>query len=235
MSAVMGFGTRSVTNLQLALYTLSIRQPGPSAVGLPAYSYTFPLSPQSLQKSAMSLNQFQDFRGAASTRGVTRSGDEFGTAPPVFTLKGTTGHKLHSNDGYLWDGRTSVKRLQALLAKYDALNTQQMLAQQQYLYTLEFYDYFMGDFWQVMPIGPQVIEQSADKPLFSYYTLTLAGMKAVDAFVPPLEADILTQTLGAGAVSAILGAQGLFSDLSTGYGDLSDQASSALTTLQGIV
>ena len=235
MGLVQTFGTRSVTNTRLALYTLSIRQPGPAAAGLPAYSYTFPLSPQAVQKSVVSLAQAYEMRGPASTRGVTRNVDEAGTAPPIFTLRGTTGFKLHSNDGYLWDGVTSIKRLEAILAQYDTLNTQQMLSGQQYLYTLEFYDYFKGDFWQVVPVGPQGFDQSADKPLLSNYTLQLAGVRAVSAFVTELEADILADTLGAGAVSAILGAQGILQDISDGYGALTSSVSSGLSSLSTLI
>ena len=79
-------------------------------------------------------------------------------------------------------------------------------------FQLEFYDYFSDEYWVVEPMGEQVIHQSADRPLLTYYRLGWAAVKpvgnpifgAIDELasilnIPGLSAFAgLTDTLGAG-------------------------------------
>jgi len=201
---VQGFQTIPVANLQLALYTLTVRAPGGFGAPVPGLSFTFPISPQNVRKEAQAATAIFDTAGYAYQNGVNRSADEYGIAPPVYTLRGTTGWKLHSQDGYQWTGRESCLQLQSILQQYAQLNTAQQQNQQPDLYTLELYDYFMEEFWQVVPVGAIGIEQSADRPLMSFYTFRLAAVASVSDPVPP-NLDAVAAILAASAPAGIGG------------------------------
>ena len=115
------------------------------------------------------LSTFSDTQGPPISNGVTRVIDTYGLGPPIYTIEGTTGWDYHSSDGYLLTGLQSVKNLNSFLAYYATLNQQQRAAGNPNYYTLEFYDFFTGNFWQVEPVGPQTMRQSADRPTLTYY------------------------------------------------------------------
>lgn len=195
------FATSPVQQVPLALYTLSIRSPGSLSSALALYSYTFPLTPQAVRKEVPTPNAIFDTQGSPTTGGIARTGDEYGQALPIFTIRGTTGYAYHSADGYQWTGLQSCQRLEALLRQYATLNQGQIKAQQTDLYSLEFYDYFKSEFWQVLPLGVQTVEQSADRPMLPFYTFRLAALAQVQ---DPLPADndavstLLSQDSGSG-------------------------------------
>lgn len=196
-----GFSTIKVPNTRLALYTLSIRSPGYSLLSF--FTYTFPISPAALRKSPTAMTAIYDSSGPPSMAGVTRNVDSFGQAPPVFILEGTTGWDRHQTDGMIFTGLQSIQQLQYLLNLYAQLNQQQMQANNPSLYTLEFYDYFNQDYWQVEPIGQIEISQSERAPTLQYFRLRFAAIQPVSAPIisNPL-ADPVQQLFAAGAGAA---------------------------------
>lgn len=171
--ADQSFQTIPVRNTRLALYTLSIRTAGSPFV--PYASYTFPISPAAIAKEYTSLTNIYDVQGSPSQSGVKRIADIYGNSPVTFVIEGTTGWKMHATDAYAWTGLESIKYLQQMLQTYAELNQTQSNNNQP-LYTLEFYDYFTGDFWQVEPVGRQEIRQSRDRPQLVNYSFRLAGI-----------------------------------------------------------
>lgn len=168
------FGTIPVTPHRIALYSMSIRAPG---IPFLAYaSYTFPLSPAAILKDFTSLTNYFDVQGEPEDGGVARIIDSYGNTPVIYSISGTTGWKMHATDGYALTGLDSIKALQEFLHLYAKLNATQG-ATNQPPYTLEFYDYFSGEFWQVEPFGKQEFRQSRDRPLLTNYSLRWAGVR----------------------------------------------------------
>jgi len=206
------FSTVKVPNTRLALYTLSIRSPGYSLLSF--FTYTFPISPGALRKSPTAMTAIYDSSGPSFAAGVTRNVDSFCQAPPIFTLEGTTGWDRHRTDGMIFTGLQSIQQLQYLLNLYAQLNQQQMQANNPSLYTLEFYDYFNQDYWQVEPIGPLDISQSERAPTLQYYRLRFAAIQPVSApLISNLFADPIQQLFAAGAGSASQALQGGISSI----------------------
>ena len=108
--------------------------------------------------------------------------DTYGLAPPVFTIEGTTGWDMHSADGYSLTGLQSMQQLAAFLATYADLNQVNRLAGIAQLFKLEFYDYFTSNFWEIEPIGPQIFQQDATRPLLVYYRFRWAATKPAGLF-----------------------------------------------------
>jgi hypothetical protein len=209
LSAAQRFSTAKIPETQLALYTLTIRYPG---AGLAPYvTYTFPISPSSLRKSPSAMAAIYDTAGPSQMRGVQRTVDAWGMSPPNFVLEGTTGWDRHQTDGLALTGLQSIQKLQAIFNLYAELNQAQMAANNPYLYTLEFYDYFNEDFWQVEPIGEQEIRQSERAPKLQYYRLRFAGIRPVAA--PPPDIFIADPILGLFAASASVAAQVTLGDI----------------------
>lgn len=173
------FRTEPVPNYQAAIYALSIRSPGFSA--LDYLTYTFPLSPELLRKEWMAFTAIYDTAGNAAQLGVNRDADVFGQSPPYFTIEGTTGWQRHQSDGYVYTGIQSMKALEQFIGTYQQLNQSLLSQQQQQLYTLEFYDYFRGDYWQVEPEGPQGVWQAKERPLYINYRFRFAAIQKVNA------------------------------------------------------
>lgn len=226
-STQQSFRQGMVPNVQQALYALSIRAPGASA--LPFSTYTFPMSPQSVQKTFTSMSTVYDVPGSAAYNGVVRQVDIFGTSPVTYVLEGSTGWNRHSTDNFLYTGLQSIQTLQALLSEYAQLNQQLIQAGNSILYTLEFYDYFSQEFWQVEPIGPQWINQDASQPLYTKYKFVLAGIQHVSAPLISSSSDILGQLFTAAVGPAIASAQSAISGvLTSAEGSLSSALSSIL-------
>ncbi len=196
-------------NFQPAVYTLSIRSP---LTGTEFASFTFPLSPQGVKRERAFLGNYYDTQGSAIDHGVARVVDQFGFAPAVYTIEGTTGWQRHLMDGFLLTGLQSIQVLEKLIEKYADLNVKQVTQGSQDLYTLEFYDYFASEFWEVVPIGPQGFIQSAAKPLYTYYRFHWVAVREVSA--PILgRVDALAQVFTTPATTAVVNAANTASNL----------------------
>ncbi len=186
------FSTKSLVNTQLALYTLSIRDPNdPSKV---VYGYTFPLTPGSVSKEFTAMSAIYDVQGQLSVdpTGVHRIVDNYGNSPPTFLIEGTTGWQYHSADGYLYTGLQSISLIQNILNQYALLNQQQQANNQAKPYLLEYYDYFSGEFWQVVPYGRQTVRITRERPLVFDYSFRLAAVVSLAAPIPQPQDPILT-------------------------------------------
>ena len=174
------FRTQTVPSDQTVLYQLSIRAPGAS--GDEIATYTFPLSPSALRTENNAMASYVDTQGPAKYQGVTRVVDRYGLTPPTFGIEGTTGWDQHSTDGYGLSGLQSIQALKAFLAYYETLNQQQVQSGISSLYVLEFYDYFMSQFWQIEPVGPQLIRQDAQRPLLTYYRFRWIATRPIGVY-----------------------------------------------------
>ncbi len=174
------FKTQPLSNTRMALFALSIRSPKNSAQ---AYAtYTFPISPAAVSKEYTSMTNIYDVQGSPTQSGVQRIVDIYGNSPVTFQIEGTTGWKFHQADGFQFSGVDSIAVLQDFLQTYAQLNQTQSNGNQP-LYTLEFYDFFNSDFWQIEPIGRQEVRQSRDRPQILNYSFRFAGI--VDLNNPP--------------------------------------------------
>jgi len=207
------FGTLPLPNYQPAVYTLSIRQAGNS---FEYAGYNFPITPASIRKEYAALTGIYDVQGSSKTRGVARQADVYGATPPTFMIEGTTGWQRHSADGYVLTGLESIQLLQAFLAQYDTLNAQALANASQNVFTLEFYDYFLQEYWQIEPVGPQGFYQDNQRPLFTNYRFRWAAIKELSQ--PPLgEADALLQVFGTSAATSVINAGTTLAGLSALY------------------
>ena len=94
------YRTENVVNNNTAVYVLSLRNPnGAKTV---ATNYIFPISPSNLRKAATAMSSFYDVSGTPIENGVSRIVDQYGMAPPIYTLEGTTGWQRHSNDNFAY-------------------------------------------------------------------------------------------------------------------------------------
>ena len=200
---------------QPAIYQISIRAPQSGFADFA--TYTFPLTPSSLRVERSSLSSYTDVQGDPTTQGVTRVVDTYGLSPPTFIIEGTTGWDRHSADGFLLTGLQSIQALQAFLAQYASLNQIQRQTNNPNLYALEFYDYFGNNFWQIEPVGPQMIRQSADRPLLTYYRFRWVGIQPVGIPLFGL-VDALASTLGTSAPQAAINAGLTVGAFLTAYG-----------------
>ncbi len=209
------FLTSTVPTDRPALYQLSIRSPGPNSSEIA--TFTFPLSPSSLRASASAMSTYIDTQGPPTYQGVTRVVDRYGLAPPLFTIEGTTGWDRHLADGFVLPGLQSMNLLRAFLVNYETLNQQQLKQGISTLYTLEFYDFFTPQFWQIEPIGPQVVRISNDRPLLYYYRFYWAAIGPVGV---PLagELDAIASVLETPVAQAALGAVSTLNAVLTTYG-----------------
>lgn len=201
------FRTTAVAQYQLAMYQLSIRDPLNYWADLA--TYTFPLSPTLLRMERNSLSSYADIQGTPSSNGVTRVMDTYGLSPPTWTVEGTTGWDLHSTDGMALTGLESIMLVQKFLARYAQLNQVQRQAGNPNLYQLEFYDYFQQQFWQVEPVGPQGVRQSADRTKLTYYRFRWAGIQPVGVPLTGIADEVLNALGDSAAQSAVATAQTL--------------------------
>lgn len=162
------------------------------------------------------MSSYSETQGTPLQQGVARVVDVYGLTPPIFTIEGTTGWDRHASDGYILTGLQSVQLLAAFLARYAQLNQIQRAAGIAQLYALEFYDYFGDNFWQVEPVGPQILRQAADRPLLTYYRFRWVGVKPVGIPILGL-ADAIAQTLGVSAAVAAVNAASSLGAMLTAY------------------
>lgn len=187
------YRTKPVNTLPPALYSLAIRTGSPPY--LPLFIYLFPISPSNLQKQRAGMGNFYDVAGSPALAGVQRTPDLYGLSPPIWTISGTTGVKTHSTDHYLFTGLQSALILQGVIEQYFSLVA---AAGGTNLPRLEFYDYYASDFWQVVPLQPQTILQSASAPQLLQYQFRLVGIQsllqpltaAIDTLLSPLVASV---------------------------------------------
>lgn len=169
------FQNQPVVNQGQVLFTLSIR--GPQAPYPTQQTYTFPISPASIQRVYPSYANVYDVPGPAQLNGVFRVVDTYGMGAISYIIEGTTGWQLHGTDGSQLTGMDSISALFQMLNKYAALNAQQMANGDSKLYLLELSDYWYGEFWQVVPVGPQMLRQRSNRPLLFEYSLRLVGVR----------------------------------------------------------
>lgn len=170
----------STKNAQLPppLYALALRFPSPPYI--PLFLYTFPISPANIRKEFTAMTNVYDVIGPSQNFGVTRIPDVYGKSPPTWLIEGTTGQKYHQTDGGLFTGLESILIMQGVLSQYFSLNAQRAATgNANQLYRLEFYDYYTSDFYEIVPIGPQIIRQDAQRPSLLYYRLRLAGIQSL--------------------------------------------------------
>lgn len=178
------FRTVPIPNFRPAVYQIAIRYPFPPN---PIFLiYTFGVSPQNVRKEYTALTAIYDVMGSSQQAGVQRIVDTFGLAPVMYTIAGTTGWQYHSTDAVQYTGLQSISALESAIVQYAQLNQQQVENQQSDMYIMEFYDYFTGNYWQVVPVGPQGFYQDVSKPLYVNYQFRLAGVQPLNA--PPIQA-----------------------------------------------
>lgn len=199
-SPSQSFQNIPLTNSKLALYTLSIRAPNSGSL---VTSFTFPLSPSSVIKEYTAMSNIYDVKGSAAQFGVQRTVDTYGNSPISYRIEGTTGWQYHSTDGFSQTGNDAIASLQIMLNQFAQYNISQQDNNSADLYTLEFYDYFSGDFWQVIPIGPQIIRQNRDRPLYFDFAFRWAGVQSLSAPMPSTQNDPVLNALSVAQPQAI--------------------------------
>lgn len=207
------FRTYAVPNFQLALYQLQIREGTSHSL---YDSYTFPLSPESVRKEFSGLANYYDVQGDQKNNGVLRVIDVYGIAPPTIMLEGTTGWKLHQSDAFKYTGLQSIQRIVELLSIYTNLNQGRISSGNQDLYELWFFDFFLNEYWAVVPIGPQGIRQSAARSLYVNYSFRLVVSRRLDSAELDLP-DSITQLLAASSTSSAKEFQSFVSTFTTAY------------------
>lgn len=143
-------------------------------------TYLFPISPQSIGRNSTAMATIYDTQGTTKENGVHRVIDEYGQAPPTWTLRGTTGYQYHNTDNYQYTGWQSLQEIKNLIDSFAALNS----SQSEYgfpLYTMELSNYYDSEFWQVVPVGPQSIAREANRPIWGYYDFTFVGIKPIES------------------------------------------------------
>jgi hypothetical protein len=143
-------------------------------------TYLFPISPQNIGRSSVSMATVYDTQGTTKENGVHRVIDEYGQAPPTWTLRGTTGYQYHNTDNYQYTGWQSLETIRTLIESFAALNS----SQSEYgfpLYTMELSNYYDNEFWEVVPVGPQNITREANRPIWGYYDFTFVGIKPIQS------------------------------------------------------
>lgn len=179
------FGVQYVSNTLKPTYVLTLVSPslGPGI----QLEYVLPISPQSLQIQRKSLSSWYETQGTSSQQNVNRIIDLYGLTPIIFTIRGTTGFNKYSNTGYDMTGTQLMKQLQFIMEAYFSSVQSNQPSQLQWL------DYFYGEYWEVVPVGPFNIQQDASRPLWMYYEFTLAGTHRLnDSQVPsdPIQSNL---------------------------------------------
>lgn len=178
ISGIVGTGTKfptqMVANTRTTQYSLIfITGPNPKD----ATTYNFPITPQQYSMQRRSLAMPYDTPGSSQNLNVNRIVDVYGLTPITFKIQGTTGFNKHAVDGFLYSGIESLRLLQKLLEIY--FEFAQTFPKP--TVSLQFLDFYYQEFWNVVPVGPLVINQSKEKPQLMFYDLTLAGTTRVSS------------------------------------------------------
>jgi hypothetical protein len=210
-----------------AVYRLSIHNPGKAKTAL--MTYTFPLSPSNIRRTETSMASFYDTPGTPGQYGVSRLVDQYGMAPLIFDIEGTTGWQKHLADGFQYTGLQSVQTIQAYLLEFAKLNADKALANAHDFYTMELYDYFSSVFYEVVPVGPQQVWQDQQKPLLSYYKFHLVGVRPVAA--PPHAASAASDPIASAFGAAVSSVQASVSGAMSGVSSLYSSAQSVVSSV----
>ncbi len=173
-----------------ALYSLVLR--APTAPFLPLAIYSFPMSPQNIRREVTGMGNFYDVQGSPSNFGVNRIPDIYGQSPPIYSIAGTTGVKYHTRDGFLWTGLQSIEILTGIISQYFSLNAAAAQAGSSNLFRLEFYDFYMGEFWQIIPLGPQGLQQSSARPQLVFYSFRFVATQSLEQPIAALFDPLLS-------------------------------------------
>ena len=225
------YRNKQVPNMQQAIYRLSIHQPNKAKTALA--TYTFPLSPSSIRRTETSMATFYDTPGTAAQYGVSRLVDQYGMAPLIFDIEGTTGWQKHLTDGFKYTGLESIQTVQSMLLKFANLNVDKMDSQSPNLYTMEFYDYFSSVFYEVVPVGPQQIWQDKQRPVLSYYKFHLVGVKSIAHALEP--ANGTNDPIAAAFGAAVATVQNNVSTFISGVSSLYGSAQSVVSSVSSIL
>ncbi len=213
-----GFRTKPAGPLPPALYSLAIR--GGAAPYIPYFIYYFPISPSNIQKHVVGMGNFYDVAGPPLNFGVRRDLDIYGETPPILTISGTTGVKYHATDGGFLTGLESIQILQGAISQYfsfvSAAASPNLIGNSN-LPRLEFYDFYTSSFFQIVPLGPQGIRQSAQAPQLLFYEFRFVVVENLET---PIIAG-LDAVLGGLANTISAGINGLSKSLDSAFGSYS--------------
>lgn len=175
------FGIDLSKEVRYALVNMSItpNQTKVNNLNVPQ-AFVFPVSPQNMQIARNSLVNWFETQGQVGTGSQTRFNvqrivDLYGLTPMIFTIKGTTGYNKYYADGFAKSGTQWMQVLQAFIETYFQ-NLQNNPTQPN---DLQFLDFWYQEFWHVVPIGPVVIKQTSERPLWMYYEINLAGTSRI--------------------------------------------------------
>lgn len=221
------YRNQQVPNMRQAVYRLSIHAPNKART--PLETYTFPISPSNIRRNFTSMATFYDTPGTIAQHGVARLIDQYGIAPIVYDISGTTGWQKHLTDGFQYTGLQSIQRIQRMLLEYANLNAMQSQDQQNEFYTLEFYDYFYNEFYEVVPVGPQEIWQDQQKPILTNYQFHLVGVRSVAE--PALPQGSTSDPIAAAFDTAVATVQNNVSTFMSGVTDIYQSAQNVVSNL----
>lgn len=165
-----------IPNFRPCIYGMAIRSPG----GAIFDTFVFPLSPESIRTEYNAMSTVFDVSGDASVYGVTRIVDMYGNAPPIITIEGTTGWQFHGQDGYQQSGLQAMQNLEDMLKEYAAEVQIQIRNGATDLATMEFYDFFRGQYWEIVPMGRFGVRQDRNRPLLANYFFRFAATRPLD-------------------------------------------------------
>lgn len=150
-------------------------------------SFIFPISPQSLNIQRKSLSAWYETQGSATQNYVNRIIDVYGLTPPIFSIRGTTGFNKYSNTNYNMPGIALMRALQGFIELYFKTSQTSVVIGNTAPSNLQWLDYFYGEYWNVVPIGPVNVRQDSQRPLWMYYELTLAGISPLGQSPPKID------------------------------------------------
>jgi len=177
------FFTVPFANNQPVLYQLEITNSSAEIIS----TYTFPLTPNNVTKSVISLTNYYDVQGSNTGFGVQRIIDQYGLTPPIITISGSTGFQFHSTDGYQWSGRSSFALLVQFIQQYASLVTQASNSNPPTaLPTMTFYDGYTGEAFNVVPLNQQAYSMDVAKPIIQTYNLQFLAQTTITPQAVPL-------------------------------------------------
>ena len=225
------YRNQQVPNMGQAIYRLSIRNPNKAKTAL--MTYTFPLSPSNIRRTKTSMATFYDTQGTPAQYGVARLVDQYGMAPLIFDIEGTTGWQKHLTDGFQYTGLQSIQVIESYLLEFARLNANKATSLSSDLYTLEFYDYFSSVFYEVVPVGPQQVWQDSQKPLLTNYKFHLVGIRPVNG--PALPSGSTTDPIAAAFGAAVSTVQATVGGLMGGVSSLYSSAQSIVSSIGSVL
>lgn len=166
-----------IPNFRPCIYGMAIRNGQSKAI---TDTFIFPLSPESVRTEYNALTNVFDVSGNASTYGVTRIVDQYGNTPPIITIEGTTGWQYHGQDGYHQSGLDAIQNLEDMLNQYAQGVATEVRNGATNLDTMEFYDFFRSQYWEIIPMGRYGVRQDRNRPLIANYFFRFAATRALN-------------------------------------------------------